>query len=555
MAGNRVETAGDSLAAPVAPRANRFAAALFARLAAYGVRDLFFSPGARCAPLAGGVVAEPRLRRWSVIDERSASFMALGAARASRHPAVLICTSGTAALHYLPALAEARLGGIPLWVVAADRPLTGGVVGTPQTVNIPELSALVDVQIRLELAALAEPEWEAQSMVDRIVLEEGLSAVVWLQLGIEEPLSTVSCPQDSCPSSMPTEGQNPVVVSGMEEIARRIRRSRRGVIYAGACEHDATEGAAALRLSERTGFALLTDAAHPARYAGSDTIAWHHGLPKAILEKLSPDLVLRTGAWPAIRTTGDWLGRSAGGHLYFGKKEKVQDPWRRMEARHRFSFDDLVKMLDKAPVSGVGTSGRDSGEWRSRWQATHTKVPNLHSGNDFLACELVNRLPANSVLLAANSSAIRALDRCSASRTEPLRIFANRGASGIEGHLAMAAGMATAGTPVTLWMGDLAFVHDAGSLAEIRRHNLPVSILISDNHGGGIFRNLPMAQDWSPEAEQLIRAPHDLPLADIVRGFGLPVKECHWSRAVELLMGFRGVVICDPDASTQDKIT
>jgi len=478
-----------------------------------GVRRAFVSPGARSAPLVGALAQSP-IRCTPILDERVAGFAALGAAWSERRPALLVCTSGTAPLHYLPAIAEAESSGLPLLIVAADRPLSGGWLREVQTVPVPDHRLLFRVHRRVELGAeLPVSGW--RRLAGDLLGSIARGGAALLQVGIAEPLFVRGA--DVAPPVMVPD--LPVAVpepAGAGRLAEQISATSAGCIWVGAGPMSRADASAVQALARRTGFTLVADAASPVRGVCGVT-----GWPQATLaagksNRRPPELVLRSGAWPALRPAAEWLGRAGRAHWYVGDSRTLQDPHARVERILPWSWKVLAEAL--LPFLPASSPTRES---------CITDLPEQmeKETEDRIAEAWVRSSPAGSRWVIANGRPVRALDRCLEPFPADVDVFSPRGCGGIEGQLSFALGVALTGAETRVWLGDLSLLHDCGALAEIAARDLPIRVTIGDDRGGGIFRRLPLAREWNRKSERMIRAPHRHDLAAIVRGFGLPVVE------------------------------
>jgi len=318
------------------------AGALLEELVRSGVSDICVCPGSRSAPLAVAAARTPGARVWSHVDERSAAFFALGLARARRRPAALVCTSGTAAANFAPAVAEASRGRVPLVVLTADRPLELREWGAGQTVR------QVGIYGGHTLWAAEAPMPEADAALLRHVRALGCRAAavaagppagaVHLNLPFREPLHPVA-PEDptarralaaalageagagrgderpwietSAPAGPPERGH-------VLRLAERVRRSERGVLVAGPCDTDPRLAEAAVRLARAAGWPILPDALSNLRRGvhakEAPLVATCDALLRSerLAEALAPDAVLRLGDTPTSKATRAWLARHAG---------------------------------------------------------------------------------------------------------------------------------------------------------------------------------------------------------------------------------------------------
>ncbi len=516
-----------------------FAAVLVDEWARAGVTDAVVAPGSRSTPLLMALAADGRLRVHVVLDERSAGFVALGLGLSSGRPAVVVTTSGTAAVELHPAIVEAEQAGVPLIAVTADRPPELHGVGAPQTV--PQ-DGLFGGSVRWALTPgvadrAAAGSW--RSMASRAVAEAcsgpGGPGPVHLNLAFREPLGgSVEDPPPGRPGGRPwhqvvagVEG-----VEGVEGVADRLAglAGRRGLIVAGAGVEEAAEavGATATAL----GWPVLADPRSGCRVPATLTVAAADGLLRTpLVAGWQPEIVLRLGRPWASRVVSTWLAgmdRSVEQVLIdpFGR---WADPERTASLVARCSVGALVS----AVAERVGSPPVDR-PWVDQWSraesaaqraidrvlAAHREVT-----EPGVAREVVDALPRTATLFVSSSMPVRDVEWFARPR-HGLRVLANRGANGIDGIVSTALGIAAAGTgPAVALSGDLAFLYDAGALLWAVDRGLDCTLVVVDNDGGGIFSFLPQAGSVAAaDFERLWGTPHGIDLGQVAAAYRIPVE-------------------------------
>jgi 2-succinyl-5-enolpyruvyl-6-hydroxy-3-cyclohexene-1-carboxylate synthase len=561
--------------------AHIFAAALVDELARAGLEHVCICPGSRSTALAIVAASHPALRCWSQIDERSAAFFALGLAKATRRPAALICTSGTAAANFYPAVIEANYGHVPLIVLTADRPPELREWGAGQTID---QIHLYGNHVRW-FAETAVPEADPQML--RYARELGCRAAaeaagppagpVHLNLPFRDPLGPVRVRVDVSVKA----GNADVARSRgrvytdvrrfarapkpdeVERLAQIALRCARGAISCGPmdAESDLCDGLA--KLATRLGWPVLADPTSQLR-SGAHT----DGAPifarsdlflrdERIAEALHPEVVLRFGGSPTSKSFRLWLERQPPEDLI------LVDPtgsWN--DPSHLASellqvdplalCDALNQRLSNRAIAREG--------WLEEFVRAEQRVDDVLE--DTVATEeemlepravreLAAALPDGAILYVSNSMPVRDLDAFLPVSSESLRILANRGANGIDGMIASALGAAAAQRqPVVLMTGDLAFVHDVGALLIARRHEVNLTIVVFDNDGGGIFSLLPIADQADPNIfETHFRTPHGADLEALARAFGAAFARVtsweHFRAEIKNALGSSGVSVVE----------
>ncbi len=520
---------------------------LFDSLAAAGVTEVVASPGSRNTPFVLAACRQPGLRVSDVIDERAAAFFALGQARVSGRPSVLVCTSGSAGAHYLPAVIEADAAGIPLLILTADRPIELIHVGANQAIDQAPLLAgyvrrMVDVgapdplpgslrglrRLAAQAVALSQaprPGPVHLNLRARKPLEPAAarsSAGIALKQAVDElcarPITAVFEPCFKLDDN------------AIEAIAARLARARRGVIVAGpapAGQEAARTAVAAL--AEASGFALLPEAASQLRFTGGSEPAitgfdWIYRLPAGDGELL-PDFVLQLGAPP---TSGAWerlIERHPEIERVVISATGWPDPHNSAAAIVHADIADTCERL-AAAVQGRGSATRRAfaTELARADQAVRAAIaadPAIGGegwSEAAIAQTLCAALPAASWLVLGNSLPLRCVDAYCPGPAPALHVLNQRGASGIDGLVSGAAGAASVATaPVALLVGDVSLLHDIGGLMPAAALRRPLVVVVVNNGGGRIFEQLPIARAGHDDALHHFTTPHSIELEHAAR--------------------------------------
>ena len=532
----------------VAPNRNILGArTLFDELIRGGLGHVCLSPGSRSAPLALAAHADARLTVTVHTDERSASFFALGLSRASQRPVALVCTSGSAGAHYLPAVVEADASRVPLVIMTADRPPRLLDAGAPQTMDQGPLFAPY-VRFRQSIG-VPEPSgswlrW-LRARVGRILEAAGgpHPGPVHLNLHFDEPLHAEHVAGDIPPDlaesdSLAVHGRpdgrpfSPGVYGAPQLTARvisvlreRILGARRPVIIAGP-----QAGRGALSLAVALGAPLLADPMSGLRCPGAPVVSGYDAFLRSphVQSLLVPDLVVHVGRTPTCKHLGIWLER----HL--GVERVVIDPSPDREDPHSLGST----FVRAEPVSLAGAIGMrrelPPSSWLFAWLDAEVIVRDARNRaisaapvgfEGSLLAALERTWMPNARLLVASSMPVRQLDAFW--EGGPQEIFSNRGVNGIDGLVSTAFGLATADPSRPTWalMGDLAFLHDLGGLAAAQRGATPLVLVVVNNGGGGIFSYLPLAKTSAAGAdgafEPLFLTPHVTRFEAAAAMFGL----------------------------------
>ncbi|MEO6989151.1 MAG: 2-succinyl-5-enolpyruvyl-6-hydroxy-3-cyclohexene-1-carboxylic-acid synthase [Aquihabitans sp.] len=504
-----------------------------------GVTDAVVAPGSRSTPMAMALAANRGLSVHVHHDERAAAFLALGLGLSSGRPAVVLTTSGTAAVELHPAVVEAHQAGVPLLVVTADRPPELHDVGAPQTVDQTHLFGRSVRWFAEPGPPVADTADTWRSLAARSVAESTHQPAgpgpVHLNLAFREPLVGLPGPLPAGrPDGSPwhTVGGNRIAVdrTGTERLSALLDVDR-GVVVVGA---DCGDPGAVLAFAESVGWPVLADPRsgcrmpHRAVVSHADAIL-RHG-PTA--EALRPDAVLRVGTAPASKVLTGWLADC-------GAPQVAVDVYGRWFDADR-TADHLLAADPTAVVNALTRLvGRPrTAAWTDRWERVEQAASKaidaaLASYGELVepavARTLVAALPAESTLMVSSSMPIRDVEWYGGSDGYT-RILANRGANGIDGVVSTAVGAALdargSDRHTAVLVGDVAFLHDTNALLGLAGRDVDLTIVIVDNDGGGIFSFLPQAEALVSERfEQLFGTPHGVDLAELAAAHGLTTIE------------------------------
>jgi len=519
-------------------------------LARAGLTDAVLVPGSRSAPLALALADDGRIRLHVHIDERSAAFFALGVAKVSGCPALVLCTSGTAAAHFHPAVLEADHSRVPLIVCTADRPAELRGTGAPQTTDQVHLYGSA-VRFFVDLPADGDPAARAawRAIAARVWAEAAgpPAGPVHLNVAFREPLVPAGAPPGSAPEldsvmEPGRDGGRPWVVSHPAApaalppgeaagVAERIRTAERGLVVAGwNSPPQAGELAAGL------GWPLLADAIS-GRRAG-EAVTTYEALLRVpgFAAAHRPDLVVRFGGPLTSKAAMAWLDAAV--------PQILVDPDGAWLDPHRAA----AERVPAVPPIGGRTGG---GGWFDAWlraeKVARDALDGFLDGDDRPFEGRVARdvaavcaaSPAAPALVVASSMPVRDLEAF-AGRV-PARVHANRGVNGIDGLVSTVLGVAAgsrggsrepAGRPVVGLLGDLAFLHDAGGLLGAPRRGLDAVFVVVDNGGGGIFSFLPQASLPPDRFEALFGTPPGADPAAVAGAYGVPAERVERASAL-----------------------
>ena len=496
-----------------------FCATLVDEWLTLGVRHAVIAPGSRSTPMALALAGRAEMHVHVVHDERSAAFAALGLGL-DGGPALLLCTSGTAAANFYPAVVEAGLSEIPMIVLTADRPEELRGVGAPQTIDQIDLygrhavwSRDPGVPVDVERSLWRELAVDAWSHAVR--------GPVQLNLAFREPLlgDTGDLPPRS---GVASRSSGPTAPSGRRFDAVPAIESPRGLIVVGG--RSGVDAEAVSALAERTGWPVVADPLSQMRHlpgtiSTADAVLRNERFAADHL----PEVIVRIGRPAASKVLAQWTARAtaAGATLLQVGGPGLIDPDHNVSAI--VAIDDLLAALPS-------TSSTD-GEWLEAWSSADriadSVIVDTLSRFDELTEPGVARTLADSIddgadLVVASSMPVRDLEWFGGRRA---RAYANRGANGIDGVLGTALGRALDGRTTFVLLGDLAFVHDSNALTALHARDADLRIVVVDNDGGGIFSFLPQATALPEDRfEQLFGTPLGVDVVALATSYGLDAR-------------------------------
>jgi len=518
-----------------------YLAAFVAELYHSGVTDVVVSPGSRSTPIAMVLAEHPDLNVHIHVDERSAAFFALGIAKASNRPVAILCTSGTAAANYFPAIVEARYARVPLIVLTADRPHELREVGAPQAIDQIHLYG----QHVKWFAEMALPEKTndiiryARTACARAaaIASQAPAGPVHLNFPLREPLipnldeGLFQLAERPDGFVKVHNGEFTISEQKFEEIALKLNGKKKGVIICGNLE-DELFADAVTKLSEKLKFPIVADPLSQLRSGNHnkeniidtyDTFL-RNDHAKAFLK---PEIIIRIGAMPVSKALTFFIKENADAdQLVIDGGGSWRDP---ALLSTEMIFCEETTFCEQL-LTRVESNNDD--EYREKWTRLNqlTKenmvsimdITELSEGKLFY--QLAELLPDEVTLFIGNSMPIRDLDSFFLNNGKSIRVMANRGANGIDGTVSTAIGAALYSKSLYLILGDLTFFHDLNGLFIAKRYQIDIHIILINNNGGGIFSFLPQ-YDQPKHFELLFGTPLDIDFEHAVKMFGGQLKK------------------------------
>lgn len=513
-----------------------YAASFVDELAQNEVKHVVVSPGSRSTPLALLLVEHPDIEIHINVDERSAAFFALGLAKALKEPVGLLCTSGTAAANYYPAVIEAFYSRVPLIVLTADRPHELRDVGAPQAIDQIHLYGR-HVKWFVEMALPESTDGMmryARTVGARAVATAAAEPAgpVHLNFPLREPLipdldqAKEYRQNKRTPSVLIDSGERSLSASQIEAVATTLSKAKQGIIVCGELPHPEMKEVI-VALAKKLAFPVLADPLSQLRSGSHDKAVIIDAYDTFLRDETAkaafrPEVILRFGSMPVSKPL-----------LLFMKKQKqaitlVVDGgagWREPAGLATNMIYSEEKDFCLRIAESITSSPDD--EWLRLWQtvngATKDALASVRDEAELsegkLFALLADMMPLDSTLFVGNSMPIRDLDTFFLNNGKGIQTIANRGANGIDGVVSTALGVSTVSKNTVLAIGDLSFFHDMNGLLAAKLQKQNITILLVNNDGGGIFSFLPQANERE-HFETLFGTPHGLDFSHTAQLYG-----------------------------------
>ncbi|KAB1188486.1 MULTISPECIES: 2-succinyl-5-enolpyruvyl-6-hydroxy-3-cyclohexene-1-carboxylic-acid synthase [Haloferax] len=502
-------------------------------LARTEINAVCIAPGSRSTPLVEAFDRHDDIETFSHLDERSAAYFALGRARRTGKVTPIVCTSGTAAANFHPAVIEASQARVPMLVLTADRPPEIRDSGANQTIDQEKLygDAVRWYKDMPEPEATDRKLRSLRTTAARAISEAtGVDAgPVHLNFPFRKPLEPTHVDGD-VPADLDRDaldgrdGSTPYVrtTTGAPELSEDHLRKLadeltvdRGLIVAGPADPPGFNTEALAAFAHATGFPIVADPLSGLRFGGHTRTTTVLGGYDAYLDERvtadwpDPDVVVRIGASPTSKPLRKYLART-------DARQYLVDPtgqWREAE----FTSTDLVEAEPSILAWRLSQliRNRPDAEWNQLWtdaEDVHWDAVDAETDafEGRLAADVADLAPEPSTIFVSNSMPVRELDRFARPSTKARTVLGNRGASGIDGIVSSALGAGSASTDhLTLLTGDLAYYHDMNGLLALGRLGVDATIVLVNNDGGGIFHMLPI-EDYEPPFTDQFKTPHGL---------------------------------------------
>lgn len=517
------------------------AQAVVALCQAKGIDHIVISPGSRNAPLTNGFSHNPNMHCYSIVDERSAAFFAIGLAQQLQKPVAVVCTSGSALLNYYPAVAEAFYSDIPLVVISADRPVERIDIGDGQTIrqkNVFENHILYSANLYSELPTSVQDEavkqkyFESQKLNQReinLALNTAIeqNGPVHINVPFYEPLydlvdEPIATPMEILPQQEPLQIQ----LEQLQHYADIWSKAKKKMVLVGVNQPNSVEQRFLEQLGKDESVLVFTETTSNLSQEDFFTridsiiapIEQSHN-KEELFSSLQPEILLTFGGMVVSKKIKAFLRKYQPKQHWHVDKKKAYNTYfclnKHFEVSPNAFFEKFFPLVE--PISST---------YRSEWMEVKKLRQKLHEQyleeipySDFKVFqEIFRKIPKRSVIHLSNSATVRYAQLFPMDPT--YKLYCNRGTSGIDGSTSTAVGAAVeSADPTVLLTGELGFFYDSNGLWN---NYIPPSfrIIVINNGGGGIFRILPGNKD-TPEFDQFFETTHQLNAEPLCKMFGL----------------------------------
>lgn len=513
-----------------------------------GLRIAVICPGSRSTPLTLAFASNHQIEAIPILDERSAAFFALGIAKRSGLPTVLICTSGTAGANFYPAMIEARESRIPLILLTADRP--------PELRDCHAGQAIDQVKFYGHY-----PNWQTELSIPS--LERGLlnylrqtliyawerslfptPGPIHLNIPFREPLTPLPDPNleplkqqfrsEDFFSEVLSDSLKPAPFfpfNNSSLVLPEWLSCSKGIIIAGPAQPLLSEAYchAVSQLSQSLGYPVLAEGLSPLRnqiHLNPYLISAYDVILRnpALSQRLIPEVVIQLGDFPTSKELRNWIETLQPRRWIVDPSHHNFDPLHGKTIHLRGSVEQLVSQLIDIPLPTELPN-----EYLQLWCSAEAKIQQaidrtMHSIDTLVepkvAWVLSQSLPAETAIFIANSMPVRDVEFFWKPNRSKVKPFFSRGANGIDGTLSTALGIAHDGQPTVLLTGDLALLHDTNGFLMRNKFKGHLTILLINNNGGGIFEMLPIA-NFNPPFEEFFATPQNINFSQLCTTYGV----------------------------------
>jgi 2-succinyl-5-enolpyruvyl-6-hydroxy-3-cyclohexene-1-carboxylate synthase len=518
---------------------------LVEQLAKLGVKDACISPGSRNTPLTYAIATSKKMRSSIFVDERSSAFFALGIAKQTKSPVLVVTTSGTAVAELYPAIIEAYKSRTPLIICTADRPSYLRNKGANQTINQKDIyKNHIRYFAELPLPSVSEKAFallKEEALKAFSICTRGDKGPVHLNLPFEKPFEPDSFTDAvsnkllnsiwsfSKPAPAKKQSVKKKELAAIKRISKTISGAAKGIILCGSGNYDSSFRKLLILFSQKTGFPIAADGSTGLRFGNSQAnhlIENYTSLcsSEKFLKSYDPEIIIQFGAAPTSISMLEFFSKSRAVKYLVNEFGDWCDPSSTAKEIVQCAPSDFCKIV----LENI-RSRKPSYCWfreMKRLDLAAGKVKGVLLNNQLfpfegrIVNEVISSLPDKCNLIISNSLPVRDFDSFACALPKEINVYNNRGASGIDGIISTSLGISSRSSlPTYLVIGDLAFYHDLNSLASGIRLSIPLTIILVNNNGGGIFEHLPISRN-KEIFNEYFKTPLDLNFESIVTGYG-----------------------------------
>ncbi len=512
---------------------------LLIRLQKFGIRNVTISPGSRSTSLTYSFAAQEYFKKYVFIDERSSGFFALGIAKKTGIPTIIVTTSGSAAAELYPAVVEAYYQQTPLIIITADRPQSLRNRGINQTIN---QASLFNNHI-LAQYDIPTPELNFNSIgefigaIDDILMKGFIYAKgpVHLNLQYDKPFEPDSTTDRVAPEFLDkafgialkdfsTSESKKIIIDS--EILKKINGSSSGLIIVSGEKNQKEFSSSIKKLNSKLKFPIYFDGSSSSRINNNDPYALNNftGFVKSnqfVLQN-DPEIIILVGKSPTSASVLDFLNHSKAYKLSVSNHIDKVDPTGNFDTTLSINETDFcISVLPKIKIKKSSLYTKNLLKLDSTIDTAKKEFfKNVNFGFEAkVILDALNFIPVKSNLFISSSMPIRDLDFFASNMEKQINLYCNRGASGIDGIISTALGIASQSTNNFLITGDLGYFYDVSSIQSAVKYNIPLTVILINNNGGGIFESLPISK-YRKFFDDFFITPHNLNLGKITKSFG-----------------------------------
>ena len=512
------------------------------RLVKAKIKNILISPGSRNTPLIFAFSGNKYFNIKVIVDERTNGFFALGLSKANAAPTVIVTTSGTAVAELYPAIIEAYQQRISLIICTADRPKYLRNTGANQTINQTNIYKN-HIKIFFDMGLPTADSFHLEKFshkVDKVIaacryLDKG---PVHINFQFEKPFEPDSFTDSISKETIKSVFAIPLaakILSGTklklpDNFIFKLKKGSSGLIFCGGGSFENTFGSKIVKLSNQLNYPIIADGTSPLRYgkcSKNNVIVNAAAFLKneKIARSVNPKIILQFGKAPTSNTLLQFFKKSSAEKYVVNESGDLHDPSRTVKRIFKVPPEQFIDMI----LSHSFEQNSLKNNLKKYFRSLELKSEKVKTSIIYKAAfpfegriinEIINSIPNNSNLVISNSTPVRDVDFFSPASKKNISVFTNRGASGIDGVISTSLGIAAANTrPTFLIIGDLAFYHDLNSLQIAKKYDIPLTIILVDNNGGGIFNMLPV-KDYKNVFDKYFKTELNIDFKFLVKGFG-----------------------------------